>query len=189
MSILVPSSQDESLDYKLQLLYYEEELRYLYDDLRVEDPNVISIEYVGPNASSSSSIDKVSEINATPSNLQEESDVVPSIVIGLGGFLLAVGALIASINKFQRNSDDPIHADDKEIDHVSDAQHTSDLTYSNSLEDRSELSSFSLMNRYCLERAAVVLAEEEESNWQRLGINSESILEVFEEDIAEEDSI
>ena len=194
LSILVPSSQDLSLDNELKEFLYAFGLQDVFVSIMstVEDPNVISVEYVGNDPAYLASSDNAA---ASASNSQEDSSTFSSVAIGIGSSLVIVGALIASMKKVHK-SDDPMHADEK-VDDDSDAQQTSDLTYSNSLDDRSEVSSLSPTNRYCPERAAVVrdtmtkhfvLAEEEEANWVRLGINpgANCQLEVYEEAVDEQ---
>lgn len=186
LTILVPSSQSSARDDELKEFIYASELRDVFGSMNLtEDPNAISVEYFGRDTSYLTS----SNTAAASSGSQENSGAISSIAIGIGSALVVVGALIASIKKGQVN-DDPIHPNEKS---VNDEQ-TSDLTYSTSLDDRSEVSSISPTNRYFPERAAMtkhfVLAEEEEANWARLGIisHTKSQLEVYEE-ILEEQSI
>lgn len=159
----------------------------------MDDSNVVSIKYVGSDVSSLSSLGNKDPVaNANMPSSPEDSDVFTSILIGVGGSLVVMGALIAGAKKVEKN-EDPIHPSGKAIDDGSEAQQTSDLTYSNSLEDESSISP---TNRYCSEQATIaknsmtkhfILAEEEEANWYRLGINHQ--LEVYEEDVVEEQSI
>lgn len=201
LTVLVPSSQDGSLDEELKSLLYNDELEYLFNRMHVEDPNVIAIEYVGHDASSLSSFGNVGAVNGA-GETNEGSGVFTSVIIGISGSLVAIAAVVAATKKVQK-IDDPVIPGEKGLDDQSEAQRTSDLTYSNSLDDHSEVSSLSPTNRYCPERVAVVndsitkhfiLAEEEESNWKRLGIHSavnesNQLLEVYEEDVIEEQSI
>ena len=190
LSLLVPLSQDIALDDALKSQAYQEELEYTFSEMRVDDSNVVSVKYVGSDVSALSSLNK-EPANANMPNSSEDSDIFTSILIGVGGALVAMGALFAGTKKVQKN-EDPIHPNGKPVDDGSEAQQTSDLTYSNSLDENS----ISPTNRYCSEQVAVVknsmtkhfiLAEEEEANWYRLGINHQ--LEVYEEDVVEEQSI
>jgi hypothetical protein len=189
LTITVPSSQDESLDDELKSYLYAYELENTLKSMNVEDLNVVHLEYVGSDASYLASSNNVNAASAS-----QNSSTFASVAIGIGAALAVVGALIAT--KKVQQIEDPAHPDEK-VDDGSEAQQTTDLTYSNSMDDRSEVSSMSPTNRYCPERVAVVrdsmtkhfvLAEEEEANWQSLGITPASghELEVFEEAIDEQ---
>jgi hypothetical protein len=167
---------------------YTYELENTLRSMNVEDPNVVHLEYIGSDASY-----LASSANVNAASASQDTSTFTSIAIGIGSALAVVGALIATKNV--RKTEDPIHPDEK----VDDGSQTADLTYSNSLDDRSEVSSISPTHRYCPEKAAVVrnsmtkhfvLAEEEEANWQRLGITPtrEHQLEVFEE-VTDEQSV
>ena len=153
---------------------------------------MIAVRYLGHGASSLSSFNNINEVKKSPT--EEETGLFSAVIITIGGSLVVVGAALVAKKK-EQSVDDPIHPDEK--DDGSDAQQTSDLTTSNSLDDRSETSNISPTNRYCPEAAVskhtmtkhFILAEEEAENWGRLGITSSAnqgndLLEVYEEDSA-----
>jgi hypothetical protein len=202
LSLLVPSRQDVTLDAGIMSRAYNEELGSVFANLRVIDPNILAVEYIGLDTSSLSSLDNLNAATASnESNTQNDPSLFTSILIGLSGSLVVIAALFAGLHRVKKHGEDPIHPDKTAVDDDSDAHQTSDITYSNSCDDRSELSSLSPTNRYSPERVAVVsdpvkkhfiLAEKEEANWRRLGISgpspaTASLEEVYEEDSAVED--
>ncbi|KAL3786924.1 hypothetical protein HJC23_013259 [Cyclotella cryptica] len=205
LSLLVPSWQDVNLDADIMSRAYNEELGNVFANLRVDDPNIIAVEYIGQDTTSLSSPENLNAATGSDeSNTQSVSALFTSILIGLSGSLVAMAVLFVGLNRVKKTAEDPIHPDEKAVDDDSDAHQTSDITYSNSCDDRSELSSLSPTNRYSPEHVVVVnepakkhfiLAENEEANWRRLGISGHvqataSLEEVYEEDsVVEEQSI
>jgi hypothetical protein len=135
-------------------------------------------------------------MNDNQSNSQG-SDAFTSIAIGLGGLLVAIGVVTVGLNKVKKNTEDPIHPDEKPLDDDSEGLQTSDLTYTNSLEsDSSSIASY-LPDQCAIVKDKItkhfILAEEEEASWRRLGITpsirtSTSLEEVYEEDSCIDDS-
>jgi hypothetical protein len=196
-SLIVPDTQDLTLDAQLELEAYTDVLPDIFANLYFDDPNIVSVEYVGQDASSLLPVQNVNAaMNDNQSNSQG-SDAFTSIAIGLGGLLVAIGVVTVGLNKVKKNTEDPIHPDEKPLDDDSEGLQTSDLTYTNSLEsDSSSIASY-LPDQCAIVKDKItkhfILAEEEEASWRRLGITpsirtSTSLEEVYEEDSCIDDS-
>ena len=101
-----------SYDDELKTNLYEEQLNIVFTEMRVEDPNVIAVKYLGHEASSLSSFDSIYEVKQ--SNSEEDTSLFSAVIITIGGSLVVVGAALVAKKKVQP-ADDPVHPNEAAV--------------------------------------------------------------------------
>lgn len=185
MSTLIVEGPDNSEQEDELMANFYLQLEEMFDMFSsVEDPNIVSLEYIGSDPSSL----------MTRADLQEEvaaSDDSTSLfkIIAIGASAVTLFMLIVGAWKMRGKDDDDV-LDGKPIDDKSLAVETAAMTTltgltsaSGSAEDTSsDISSTAGTDaKEFYKNKAFVLAEEEEGNWRNLGILPNQLDDIREE--------
>ena len=189
-TLIIEGSDDSEQEDELTSNFYLQ-LEDMFDMFSsVEDPNIVSLEYIGSDPSSL----------MTRADLQEEvagsDDSSSSLfkIIAIGASVVTVFMLIVGAWKMKGKKDDDVSLDGKPIDDKSLAVETAAMTtltgftsasgLAEADDTSSDISSTTDAKTDAKEfykNKAFVLAEEEEGNWRNLGILPNQLDDIREE--------